>query len=111
MDRLYHSLCMSIKWGIRHNVDLVHEEAVSRIARLKECKEPLSDYGISEIRSVYEAYRNFSDNRLGSMLEKAEEIFSGWEEQKRIDESGRWLQKNGDKMKLDMMSCIRHIWN
>ncbi len=96
---------------IEDNVDLVHEEAVSRIARLKECKEPLSDYGISEIRGIYEAYRDFSDNRLGSMLGKAEEIFSGWEEQRRIDESGKWLQKNGNKMKPDMMLCIRHIWN
>lgn len=96
---------------IADNVDLVHEEAVSRIARLKECKEPLSDDGISEIRGIYEAYRDFSDNRLGSMLEKAEEIFSGWEEQKRIDESGKWLQKNGDRMESDIMPCIRHIWN
>lgn len=96
---------------IADNVDLVHDEAVSRIARLKECKEPLSDDGISEIRGIYEAYRDFSDNRLGSMLEKAAEIFSEWEEQRRIDESGKWLQKNGDKMKPDMMLCIRHIWN
>lgn len=96
---------------IADNVDLVHDEAVSRIARLKECKEPLSDDGISEIRGIYETFQDFSNNRLGSMLGKAEEIFSGWEEQRRIDESGKWLQKNGDKMKAYMMLCIRHIWN
>lgn len=93
------------------SIELVHDEAVSRIARLKERKEPLSNDGISEIRGIYEAYKNFSNNRLGGMLEKVEEIFSGWEEQRRIDESGKWLQKNGDKMKSDMMLCIRHIWN
>lgn len=93
------------------NIDLVHDEAVSRIVRLKECKEPLSDNGISEIRGIYETFQDFFNNRLGSMLRKAEEIFSGWEEQRRIDESGKWLQRNGDKMKQDMMLCIRHIWN
>lgn len=93
------------------NIELVHEEAASKIARLRGCKELLSDDGISEIRGIYEAYKDFFNKKLRDMLGKAEEIFSEWEVQRRIDESEKWLQKNGDKMESDSMLCIRHIWD
>lgn len=84
-------------------------ETDSKIAEMKTDRERLSlETGVGEIG---ELYLDFSHNRIGDMLKELEMIFGLEDGQKQIDDSGKWLLQNGNRMETEIMPCVHHIWN
>lgn len=84
-------------------------ETDSKIAEMKKDRGKLPlETGVEEISKLY---LRFTHNQIGDMLKELELIFDLEDGQKEIDDSGKWLLKNGTQMENEALLFVHHIWN